>query len=435
MPFRLLGLLGLLAASRASAQTLRIYHIDVDQASATLFVAPGGKTLLVDAGKNGHGSRVRAIMQQAGVDRIDFFVDTHYHEDHLGGIDDLVHLQVPVGKAYDRGDKAFVSATTRNTGAYRDYLATLGTTAEALTRGMTIPLDPLMTVTGIAAGGVVLGETNPPTPGQDENDMSVSLLITFAGFREFIGGDTELATEAKIAERDLVTDVDLYVADHHGAENGSSQALLDDLRPSVVVISNGSRADYRHPRRATLDRLLDLIPAPLVVQTNKFLLTGTDGGNVADEFIADLETTDTDGTITVTVDAAAGTYRVAWRDQTRTLGIKHPVAAGPDVVIAGLLPDPPGADGQDEEVTVRNRGSTAVPLAGWVLRDASGRVWALAGLGILAPGEAKTLRRGGMPMSLNNEGDTIVLLDPAGQERDRVGYGPTPVGVRIDTGH
>lgn len=40
-------------AQPLTAQTLRIHHIDVEQGAATLFVAPGGKTLLVDSGKNG----------------------------------------------------------------------------------------------------------------------------------------------------------------------------------------------------------------------------------------------------------------------------------------------------------------------------------------------------------------------------------------------
>ena len=71
------------------AQTLRIYHIDVDQGDATLCVSPGGHTLLVDSGKNGHGPRIKAVMEQAGVSSIDHFVATHYHEDHYGGIDEL----------------------------------------------------------------------------------------------------------------------------------------------------------------------------------------------------------------------------------------------------------------------------------------------------------------------------------------------------------
>lgn len=91
----------LLSAVPLSAQTLRIYHIDVEQASATLFVATGGRTLLVDSGKNGQGRRIKAVMDRAGVSVIDFFVDTHYHEDHLGGIDALVALGVPVMEAHD----------------------------------------------------------------------------------------------------------------------------------------------------------------------------------------------------------------------------------------------------------------------------------------------------------------------------------------------
>jgi competence protein ComEC len=432
-------LLFALLASPALGQTLRIYHIDVDQASATLFVAPGGKTLLVDAGKNGHGGRLRAAMQAAGVTRIDFFVNTHYHEDHLGGIDDLVHVPVTVAKAYDRGDKCCVSAKTDSSDAYQDYLTVLGNSAEALTRGKTIPLDPLMTVTSIAAGGAVLGEANPPQPGQDENDMSVSLLITFAGFRYFIGGDTETATETKIAARDLVTDVDVYIADHHGAENGSSQGLLDDMKPSVVIISNGNVKKYKHPQQSMLNRVNGLNPPPVILQLNKYLHTGDDGGNVPDDSIADLEAVDTDGTILVTVDAAAGSYQVAWRDKTRSFAVKHPtapaIAASATLVIADLLPAPPGVDAEDEEVTLLNKGAGSESLVGWFLKDESGRVWALASLGTLTSGQSKTIKRGGMAMSLNDGGDVIVLLDGAGHERDRFSYTGSQVGVRIQTGH
>lgn len=45
----------LLLPHPAVAQNLRIYHIDVEQGDATLFVSPVGHTLLVDSGKNGHG--------------------------------------------------------------------------------------------------------------------------------------------------------------------------------------------------------------------------------------------------------------------------------------------------------------------------------------------------------------------------------------------
>ena len=68
-------LLALLSAAPASAQQLRIYFIDVDQADATLIVSPSGNTLLVDSGKNSHGPRLQAAMATAGVTQIDHFVE------------------------------------------------------------------------------------------------------------------------------------------------------------------------------------------------------------------------------------------------------------------------------------------------------------------------------------------------------------------------
>ena len=72
----------LLAATPATAQ-LRIFHIDVENADATLFVAPGGETLLIDSGSNGHGARIKAVyrtppnrMRRSGRERILLEVET-----------------------------------------------------------------------------------------------------------------------------------------------------------------------------------------------------------------------------------------------------------------------------------------------------------------------------------------------------------------------
>ena len=422
------------APFQARAQSLRIYHVDVDQASAALIVSPSGRTLLVDSGKNGHGARIREAMQAAEVSRIDFFVATHYHEDHLGGIDDLVNAGVPVGTAYDRGDKAHLSPQTLGTGAYQDYQAALGHRAVHLMRGETIPLDPAMTVTCISSGGVVLGEGDPPVPGSKENDLSIGLLITFGGFRYWVGGDVETPTELKIAERDLVRDLDVYVANHHGADNGSSAPFLADMLPRVIIISNGSVRKYRHPQASTLARMRALHPAPVIYQTNKYLHSNDDGDNVADAFIADPETSQADGTILVSVRADARRYAVSFGQTTREFDVKAaPVTAS--VVIERLLPDPTAEpDRQGETVTLRNAGPAA-DLIDWFLRDASGRVWTLSAVGTLPAGARVTVRRNGMAMSLDNGGDTIRLIDGGGSVRDAVQYGPTAPGAEVLTGH
>ncbi len=394
-----------------------------------------GKTLLIDSGKNGHGPRIRNVMQQAGMTQIDAFVASHYHEDHYGGIDDVVKAGVPVLESYDRGDKdCCLPQSKKNQPTFQDYQRTVGEDAIPLRRGDTINLDPLVTIAVISSGGVVIGETNPTT-GVDENDLSVSLLLTFGGFKAFFGGDIEQPTEAKIAGRDLVMDVDVYKSNHHGSHSSSSQAFMDDLRPSVIIISNGNDAIYKHPRQVSLNTYAGLPGPPAVFQTNK-CFRAAPCGNVPDVFIADPETNDEDGTILVTVDGATNSYTVRYGANTvRPFQVKtagSPTATA-GVVIEGLLPNPIGDDDELEEVTIRNKGISAVSLVGWTLQDRSGAAWNLTGS--LAAGQSQTFRRNGQAMSLNNTGDEIVLLDAGNVERDRFNYAASSEGTIIKTQH
>lgn len=421
-------------ASPLVAQTLRIYHIDVEQADAALVVMPNGRTLLVDSGKNGMGQRIRNVMQQAGVTQIDAFVNSHYHEDHFGGIDDLVEMGVPVLESYDRGDKqCCLPQSKKNQPTFKDYMRTVGEDAIALRPGDRIALDPLVTITTISSGGVVIGEAHP-VPGAEENDLSVSLLLDFQGFKAFFGGDIEQPTEAKIAALHLVRDVDLYKADHHGSHSSSSQPFMTELNPSVVVISNGSDGLYKHPRQVTLTTY-GTLPST-VFQTNKCFQPAP-CANVPDMFIADPQTVDQDGTIEIAVDGTTNTYTV--RFGTTVAGgfkVKSPMAppvVTATIVIESLKPNPVGNDEQLEEVTIRNKGTTSVSLVGWTLQDRSGGTWML--VGPLAPNQSRTFLRNGQVMSLNNAGDEIVLLDAASAQRDRFEYSASSEGVAIGTQH
>jgi len=336
-------------------------------------------------------------------------------------------------EAHDRGDKQFLPASKTNQATFQDYQRTVGEEAIPLRRGMTIPLDPMMTVTAISHGGVVIGEQNPVT-AQDENDMSVSLLVTFGGFRYFVGGDIESPTEEKIAARDLVMDVDVYQANHHGSDTSSSDNFLNDVSPTVVVISNGNRADYQHPRQVIPDRFPAMNPVPTVFQTNRYT-RGGDGGNVADALIADPEAAGEEGTILVTMNSAADAYTVTYGTESHSFTVKNAGSApSTAVVIESLLPNPARIDAELETVTLRNAGSDAVSLVGWRLRDRNGGEWDLTTVGTLGPGQSTTVMRNGV-MSLNNAGDEITLLDAGNVTVDVFEYDCSSEGVVIPTGH
>jgi len=317
-PLSLFLLVGILSF----AQNLKIYHIDVDQGSATLIITPNRSTLLIDAGKNNHGERIKRILRHEGLNRIDHFVNTHYHEDHFGGIDELARdPDLTIARVYDRGDKALLPPKKLREQTYIDYHTAVGKRAVKLTRGMQIAVDAKITVTCISQGGAVVGEQHP-TRGHGENDMSLSLLITYGNFKYFVGGDIEARTENKIAERDLVLDVDVYVADHHGSHTSSTANFMKDMLPSVVVISNGNNNSYYHPRKVTLDTYHSLNPPPVVFQTNKYLGKKVQAGNVPDDFIADLEPTGDEGAILITVNAGQNNFTVSYRDKVKNFLIK-----------------------------------------------------------------------------------------------------------------
>ena len=95
---------------------------------------------------------------------------------------------------------------------------------------------------------------------------------------------------------------------------------------------------------------------------------------------------------------------------------------GAFVRLTELLPNPEGDDDENETATLKNLGTQAVSLTGWSLRDRAGAEWDLSGLGTLAPGVTAVIRRAGQSMALNNDGDTIELIDGQGLVLQTVVY-------------
>lgn len=96
--------------------------------------------------------------------------------------------------------------------------------------------------------------------------------------------------------------------------------------------------------------------------------------------------------------------------------------------IASLIPDPPGSDAENESITLHNGGADDIALAGWTLRDEAGQTWKLDALGKARAGKDVTIKRSGQPMSLNNDGDTIELVNPSGASVQTVEYGSVSTG-------
>src|SRR5258705_6922034 len=89
----LAALLLVLLTQRPHAQgaAARIFFVDVGTGASTLIVSPTGKTLLVDGGPPGSGSKISGLLDTLGIAAIDYTVVTHYHIDHMGGMIEVLN--------------------------------------------------------------------------------------------------------------------------------------------------------------------------------------------------------------------------------------------------------------------------------------------------------------------------------------------------------
>src|SRR2546428_11826484 len=109
--------------------TLEIYFVDVEGGQATLFVTPQGQSLLIDTGWPGNdgrdADRIVAAAKLAGISKIDYVLITHFHNDHVGGVPQLV-ARIPVGTFIDHGENPETTdgPTEQPCQAYQQVLGT-----------------------------------------------------------------------------------------------------------------------------------------------------------------------------------------------------------------------------------------------------------------------------------------------------------------------
>jgi len=287
--------LALFAGLAQAAKRLDLYFIDVEGGQATLVAGPSGQALLIDTGYTGFGGRdtlrIAAAAKDAGVKKIDTLLITHFHDDHVGGVANLLD-RFPVSVFLDHGPSV---ETHSYPAAYAEAFAR--GQHKVVAAGDTIPVKGLDVTVVTAAGNVIngFGEPNPNCEGlaerrtpeeQGENAQSVGVVITFGKFRFADFGDLTWNTElALLCPENKAGKIDLYLTTHHG---GESPKAIWGMAPRVAIMNNGPSkgADplgWKNVKASPgLEDLWQL----------HFALAGGKETNVPDTFIANVDPND-----------------------------------------------------------------------------------------------------------------------------------------------
>ena len=250
--------------ARAQAELkgeLRILFADAEGGQATLFVTPGGESLLVDTGWPGSGGRdadrIMELCRRAGLTRIDSVLLTHYHVDHAGGLPELAR-RIPIGRVIDHGENT-ETKDKATLGAWEGYQSLL---ASGRVSRLTVKVGDVLPIKGLraevvssdgqvlqtalkgggAGGGNAACQGSPEKPVEgSENDRSVGVMISFGKLRVLDLGDLTWGVErGLVCPVNKLGHVDVYVVSHHGTERSGSPALLAAIRPRVAVMDNGA---------------------------------------------------------------------------------------------------------------------------------------------------------------------------------------------------
>ncbi|MGI8746509.1 MAG: ComEC/Rec2 family competence protein [Bryobacteraceae bacterium] len=240
-----------------AAKPLEIFFIDVEGGQATLIVSPSGQSMLIDTGWRGFNGRdsdrIAKAAKAAKVKQIDYVVITHYHRDHVGGVQQLAD-RMKIGTFVDHGPNREDSKVTKED--YADYEKVIARGQHLVAKpGDSIPLKGA-TVQVVTADGEHIqsalagaGQPNPlcasvqkKETDASENARSLGTVLTFGSFRFVDLGDLTWNKELElVCPNNLIGRVDVYLTSHHGLAQSGDPALVQALHPRVAIMNNGAR--------------------------------------------------------------------------------------------------------------------------------------------------------------------------------------------------
>lgn len=202
---------------------LSVYCFDAGKADAFL-LSTKRSAVLIDCGEKGFGKEILAYMEDAGIERLDCLIVTHFDKDHVGGAAKVLN-SVPV-------DTVLQSNRPKDSEQYEKYLKALdGAGIEAQTVRETLRF----TLDGIEYA------VDPPRQAEYSSDSSnnSSLIVSVRNGANTLlfTGDAEDERTAEFLGENHET-YELLKLPHHGRWQSTLPALIASVKPAYAVITS-----------------------------------------------------------------------------------------------------------------------------------------------------------------------------------------------------
>lgn len=216
--------------------------IDCGQADSYLFIQDG-VVALVDCGTRSTGDDVVEYLKSQGITKIDYVFGTHPHDDHMGGMYDVI-TNFQIGQIIIPEVEA--GEVTANW--YMKLIKELGKD------NYDVHYAKLGEVYNL--GGATMNVIGPISEPKDNiNNYSIVMKVSFGEMDIIMTGDAETDVEEEILKSGVNLDAEILKVGHHGSDTSTSDEFLDAIDPDYALISAKVGNKYEHPVKSTMEKL------------------------------------------------------------------------------------------------------------------------------------------------------------------------------------
>ena len=253
---------------KINPNNLVIHFVDVGQGDCIL-IGQNNEYVLIDAGNNEDGQLLVEYFKELGVKKFKYVIGTHAHEDHIGGIDNIINnFEL---------DKFYMPDVITTTKTFEDVLDALLKKQKAFD---TPKIGDKFKLNDLEFEVLYLG-----TDKSDLNDTSIVLKLTYKNTTYLFMGDATSKVEKILINEGKDLSSDVLKVGHHGSQYSSTEKKIKKVNPSYAVIQVGQDNEYDHPKQVTLDKLNKLNTLTYRTDEQGTIILTSDGENITFETI------------------------------------------------------------------------------------------------------------------------------------------------------
>lgn len=258
---------GIIDDIEKSSSDFTIYYLDVGQSDCSIIVC-NDEVMMIDTGTLNHNIKIRGALLALGIDEIDYLVVTHPHDDHMGNAAEII-------KKYNVKNIIMPKIVDNGQIETQTYDHLINSIAKYNVNPMTAKFGYK-----IYLGNASIDFLAPFNQENDLNNMSIVLKVSYGDTAFLFQGDAESGVENKIINTGADISADVIKVGHHGSSTSTSEKYINNVNPSIAIVSCGADNSYKHPNKQIIDVLDNCDIETYITAYNGNIMITSDGQKI-----------------------------------------------------------------------------------------------------------------------------------------------------------